>query len=155
MWSHQDSGREKKAETMEVQPVLVVEDESLIRLNLVDVLEAGGFTVLEESSGSEGIATIDAREHLCGLITDINLGSGADGWEVARHARAKFPDLAVVYITGDSAAEWSAQGVPRSLVLQKPFADAQAISAITGLLNGLSAIPAVSNPEGTGSGSST
>lgn len=133
---------------MEVQPVLVVEDEALIRLNLVDVLEAGGFTVLEQSSGSKGIAVIDEREHLCGLITDINLGSGADGWEVARHARNRFPDIAVVYITGDSAAQWSAQGVPHSLVLQKPFADAQVISAITGLLNGLAAITASPGPEG-------
>lgn len=132
---------------MEVQPILVVEDESLIRLNLVGILESGGFTVLEVSNGIEGISAIDAREHLCGLITDINLGSGADGWEIARHGRARFPDLAVVYITGDSAAHWSAQGVPRSLVLQKPFADAQVISAITGLLNGLPTVQASSDPE--------
>lgn len=140
---------------MEVQPVLVVEDESLIRLNLVDILETGGFTVLEESSGSEGIAAIDAREQLCGLITDISLGSGVDGWEVARHARARFPDLAVIYITGDSAAQWSAQGVPRSLVLQKPFADAQVISAISGLLNGLAAVQSASGPGGTEGGPTT
>lgn len=148
IWPPQGSGPDKKAETMEVQPVLVVEDETLIRVNLVDVLEAGGFTVLEGSSGSQGIAMIDAREHLCGLITDINLGSGVDGWELARHARAKFPDLAVVYITGDSAAQWSAQGVPQSLILQKPFADAQVISAITGLLNASSAAPVVSETDG-------
>lgn len=132
---------------MEVQPILVIEDESLIRLNLVDVLEAGGFTVLEASSGAEGMAAIDEREHLCGLVTDISLGSGADGWEVARHARARFPDVPVVYITGDSAAQWSVQGVPCSLVLQKPFADAQVISAISGLLNGLTAVPSASGPE--------
>jgi CheY-like chemotaxis protein len=140
---------------MEVQPVLVVEDETLIRLNLVDILEAGGFTVLDESSGLDGIATIEAREHLCGLITDINLGSGADGWELARRARARFPDLAVVYITGDGAAHWPAQGVPRSLVLQKPFADAQLISAITGLLNGLPAASAASDSEGNDNSSTT
>ena len=63
------------------------------------------------------------------------MGGGIDGWEVARHARAKFPNIAVVYITGDSAAQWSAEGVPESLVLQKPFADAQVVHAIATLLN--------------------
>lgn len=120
---------------VEVQPILVVEDETLIRLNLVDVLEAGGFTVEERSSGAASIEAIDNREHLCGLITDVNLGGGVDGWQVARHARARFPNIAVVYITGDSAERWSAEGVPDSLVLQKPFADAQVIHAVTTLLS--------------------
>lgn len=120
---------------VEVQPILVAEDETLIRLNLVDVLESGGFTVEERSSGPASIDAIDTREHLCGLITDVNLGGGIDGWEVARHARAKFPNIAVVYITGDSASQWSAEGVPESLVLQKPFADAQVVHAIATLLN--------------------
>lgn len=120
---------------MEVQPLLVVEDEPLIRLGLVDILEGGGYTVDWGANGTTGIAKIDGRDELSGLITDIKLGSGADGWELARHAREKFPCLAVVYITGDSAGEWPAQGVPNSMLLQKPFADAQILNAITTLLN--------------------
>lgn len=120
---------------MDVQPLLLVEDESLIRMDVVDVLEGGGYSVIEALNGNAGIAKIDGRDDLCGLITDINLGSDTDGWEVARHARAKFPGLAIVYITGDSAAKWPAEGVPGSIVLQKPFADAQILNAISTLLN--------------------
>lgn len=120
---------------MDLQPLLVIEDETLIRLDLVDVLEAGGYGVKDAADGSAGLAEIESRDELCGLITDINLGTDVNGWDVARHARKKFPGLAVVYITGDSASQWPAEGVPNSMVLQKPFADAQILNAITTLLN--------------------
>jgi hypothetical protein len=38
-------------------------------------------------------------------------------------------------MSGDSAREWSANGVPESIMLQKPFVLAQLITAITTLLN--------------------
>lgn len=120
---------------MHVPPLLVVEDETLIRLDLVEVLEGGGYTVAEIADSAGAIAEIDRHEELCGLVTDVNLGSGATGWDVARHARKKFPGIAVVYITGDSVGSWPAEGVPNSLILQKPFADAQIVGAITTLLN--------------------
>lgn len=132
---------------MDVQPILVIEDEPLIRVDLTDVLEQAGFTVEATVDGATAIAAIDKRDHLAGLVTDINLGSGERGWIIARHARQKFPDLAVVYITGDSAAEWNTEGVPNSVVLQKPFADAQVINAITTILNQNSIHPPVFTPS--------
>jgi DNA-binding response OmpR family regulator len=61
--------------------------------------------------------------------------SGLKGWDVARHARERNPQIAVVYVTGDSAAEWAAQGVPKSQLVPKPFAAAQLVAAVTALLN--------------------
>ena len=52
----------------------------------------------------------------------------------ARHARRRFPHLAVLYVTGDSVAEWTSEGVPNSLIMQKPYADAQLMTAIASLL---------------------
>lgn len=117
-----------------VRPLLVVDDEALIRMNLVGVLEAGGFTVHESGEGDMAIAEIDGQEILHGLVTDVNLGSAVDGWGVARHARSKFPSIGVVYTTGDSADAWPSKGVPNSILLQKPFADAQVMDAVTTLL---------------------
>ena len=70
-----------------------------------------------------------------GLITDIRLGTGPSGWDVARHARRHFPHLAVLYVTGDSMGDWAAEGVPNSIILQKPYAEAQLMTAIANLLN--------------------
>jgi len=38
-------------------------------------------------------------------------------------------------MTGDSAKNWAAQGVPDSVLLQKPFVHAQLVTALTTLLN--------------------
>lgn len=63
------------------------------------------------------------------------MGQGPSGWDIARHAREATASLPVVYMTADSAGEWSAQGVPNSILVQKPFAVAQVITAISSLLN--------------------
>jgi hypothetical protein len=47
----------------------------------------------------------------------------------------------VVYISGDSVDAWTAEGVPNSLILQKPFADAQLLSAVTTLLGAVGPQP--------------
>jgi hypothetical protein len=72
---------------------------------------------------------------LRGLITDINLGDGPDGWEVAKRGRELIPTLPVVYMSGASGQDWPPKGVPHSTLLAKPFAPAQHITAISVLLN--------------------
>lgn len=102
---------------------------------------------MEAEDGSEASEAIQNGQTLSGVITDIRLGDGPSGWDVARQARYQFPKIAVVYMTGDSAADWTAQGVPNSVLLQKPFAYAQMIAAISTLLNAVLPEPA---PGGTG-----
>ncbi|GAC1046202.1 hypothetical protein thsrh120_62090 [Rhizobium sp. No.120] len=59
----------------------------------------------------------------------------ANGWDLARRARELQPVMPVIYVTGDSAQDWAAQGVPNSVLLQKPFVHAQLVTALTTLLN--------------------
>lgn len=116
--------------------LLLAEDEPVIRLALEECLEEGGYRVLTAASGADALAIIEQRwSELSGLVTDIRLGSGPDGWQLAHRARELNPALSVVYITGDSAAQWPANGVPNSFVLQKPFADSQLLTAVSTLLN--------------------
>lgn len=116
--------------------ILVTEDESLIQALLVDALEEAGFAVIAADDGGSAIRLIDAQHaSLAGLVSDIRLGDGPDGWGVARRAREFRPDLPVVYTTGDSAADWAVNGVPKSVLVQKPFAAAQVVTAISTLLN--------------------
>ncbi|GAC1405527.1 MAG: response regulator [Novosphingobium sp.] len=116
--------------------VLVVDDEPLIALAIADALEEAGFAHELCHSGDSAMATIDDREPaFCALVTDIRLGKGPTGWDVARHARVRHAALPVVYITGDSAADHSAYGVPESVMVQKPFVAMQIITAISNLLN--------------------
>ena len=116
--------------------LLLVEDEPLLLMSARETLADGGFAVRESSGGADAMRLLDdGHREFAGLITDIRLGDGPDGWEVARHARLLKPDIAIVYTTGDSAHHWDAEGVPRSVILVKPFAEAQLLTAIAGLLN--------------------
>ena len=115
--------------------ILVVEDELLVR-DFVEVsLADAGYDVLSVDP-KDALATLNEQGATLGaLVTDIRLGSGILGWHVATHARGLHPQMPVVYMSGDCAADWLALGVPESLMLQKPFASAQLAVAVSDLLN--------------------
>jgi len=122
--------------------LLVAEDEALILFAMEQALESGGFKVVAASSGVEAIQLLsDSETPYAGLITDIRLDDGMAGWTLARKAREFVPDICVVYVTGDSAADWPANGVPGSMVLQKPVADALLLTGISTLLNERGRLP--------------
>jgi DNA-binding response OmpR family regulator len=100
-------------------------------------LADGGFATEGVSSGDEAIAKfIDEAKNYKALVTDVDLGYGQlNGWDVARRIREKEPAFPVVYVTGATAADWASQGVPNSILIQKPFAPAQLATAISNLLN--------------------
>lgn len=118
--------------------ILVVEDDHLIQSVVEEALKEGGFETIVASSGEQAAELLDSAEgKYRALVTDINLGrEKLDGWEVARHAREIDPAFPVVYMSGDSAEDWASKGVPNSIMLAKPFAPAQLVTAVAQLLNG-------------------
>lgn len=94
--------------------VLLVEDDVLVRDLVRDALEEAGFSVTTAGAGSEALEALAAAVDLRALVTDINLGPPPNGWEIATAARVANPRVAVAYMTGDSAHERSAHGVPES-----------------------------------------
>lgn len=120
----------------EPKTLLVVEDEPLVRSMIEAMLLDAGFSVRPVENGARAIELVDLIGcTIHGVVTDVRLGAGPDGWTVARHIRRRRPGLPVIYVTGDSAHEWRAEGVPESLLVQKPFVSAQITSAMTRLLN--------------------
>jgi len=117
--------------------ILLVEDDATIALLSEDALLEAGFKVELVASAAKALALLDRPDAAFkALVTDVNLGGdGPNGWDVARHAREVFPAIPVVYVTGDSAAEWTSRGVPNSILLTKPFVSAQLITAVSQLLN--------------------
>jgi CheY-like chemotaxis protein len=116
--------------------VLVAEDEALISLSIRDALEDGGYAVVTASSGEDAVEVLEGDQgRLSGLVTDIRMGSGPNGWDLAHRARQLNANIAVVYVTADSAEQRPSSGVPKSVLLQKPFAEAQLVTALSNLLN--------------------
>lgn len=116
--------------------ILVVEDEEGIQNLIEDALTEAGFASDILSSAEEALTLFhsDKRPYVA-LVTDVNLRGRLDGWHVAREVREKAPAFPVVYMTGAEAAHWAAQGVPNSILLAKPFAPAQVVTALSNLLN--------------------
>ena len=117
--------------------ILIAEDEDVIRDLLHAALEDDGYKLLMANSGEEAVKLLKKHKRAKALVTDIRLGSERKmtGWEVARQARELNPDIAVVYMSGDSAADWAVDGVPKSIMVTKPFAVSQISTALATLLN--------------------
>lgn len=97
---------------------LVVEDEWLLRMELVDELQAAGWKTLEAATGEEALAILEREPRIDFLITDIRLPGTADGWDVADRFRAAHPQNPVIYVSANpNLAERRAQG---SVFLGKP-----------------------------------
>jgi CheY-like chemotaxis protein len=116
--------------------VLVVEDDAPVQTIVEDALTDGGFEPAIAASGEEAVTLLKGiKGKYRALVTDIQLRGVMDGWEAARRAREIDPEFPIVYMTGGNAAEWPSQGVPNSILLTKPFAPAQLVTAVSQLLN--------------------
>jgi CheY-like chemotaxis protein len=111
--------------------VLVVEDEALLRLELVVELQFDGYTILEAGSGEEALIHLDDGQQIDVLITDIQLGGDLTGWEVAEKFRAACPDMLVIYTSGNAVDR--ARKVSRSAFFNKPYRTADISKVCRGL----------------------
>jgi CheY-like chemotaxis protein len=98
--------------------ILVVEDELLLRMELVDVLQDAGWNTLEAATGEAASAFLDQDEKIDFLLTDIRLGGAVDGWQVAERFREIRPDGAVVYVSANP--DLASRRVRDSVFLSKP-----------------------------------
>ena len=114
---------------VEPRLILVVDDDELVSMSLADTLREAGYAVLALNSGEEALMLIERAPELAAIVTDIRLGPGADGWEVARRAREAQPDVPVVYISGDPGSS-AARCLPGSMLLPKPFTPSQVVEAV-------------------------
>jgi DNA-binding NtrC family response regulator len=103
-----------------------------------DALIEGGFETAIAPSAEEAVTLLKSKVmDYRALVTDINLTGRMSGWDVARLAREIDPAFPVVYMTGAAGVEWASRGVPNSILLEKPFAPMQVVTAVSQLLNAI------------------
>lgn len=79
--------------------VLVVEDEERVRNLSVASLRELGYTVVHASSGEEALQKLANKPAVTLLFTDIVM-PGMSGRKLADEAKARYPELKVLYTTG-------------------------------------------------------
>lgn len=116
--------------------ILVLDDEQLVLAHIASSLRDGGFPVRPVSCSQDAMAIIEAHRgrDLGALVTDINMPA-PDGWSVALRVRELNPDLPVIYVSGAGFQDWPSKGVPNSRMLQKPFAPAELVAAVSQLVD--------------------
>src|SRR3989440_11947962 len=108
--------------------ILVVDDDSDLRLTLCEYLESRNFTVTSARNGAEAVALIQSRKHTFDIIfTDLMMPPGPDGMEVLKAAKQLNPLSYVVVMTGYSSIETAIESIRCGAFdyLTKPFKLAQ------------------------------
>lgn len=111
--------------------VLIIEDDFLIRTCLVEFLQDSGLDVREAGNCSEAMDWIASEQKLDALVADMNLPDG-DGMSLSHHARDRWPDLPVIYISGhgDLRRDETSGDPARDRFISKPYSLATILKAL-------------------------
>lgn len=115
--------------------VLLVEDEADVRDIVAEILRRAGHTVHVANGLASTVTLLDGglgRVDL--LLTDLVL-PGGNGFDVAKHVRARYPEIPVLFMSGYSESVFSG-GASVEHLLQKPFTSATLLDTIHRLLDG-------------------
>jgi CheY-like chemotaxis protein len=101
--------------------ILLVEDETLVRLHVADHLRSRGFRVYEAANGAEALDIAMVKTVIDLVFSDVALPD-MDGFALARRIRADRPAVPVVFASGhaDIAAAAASFG-PETHVFSKPY----------------------------------
>lgn len=117
------TGRGKK------QTVLVVEDETFIRLDAVEVLEEAGYEAIEARTGDEALAILQVRRDIDLVWTDVNMPGSINGLDLSKWIAVERPDIGVVITSG--MVRPAASSLPsKTLFFDKPYSFEQILGAI-------------------------
>jgi two-component system cell cycle sensor histidine kinase/response regulator CckA len=117
--------KEKPGELWGTGTILLVEDEAMVRAVAERALERQGYRVLTATNGEEALellGTIDSEsEKIDLLISDVVMPT-MDGPTLVRHARERFPDLPILFMSGYAEEQLRRSiDLDRIAFLPKPF----------------------------------
>ena len=117
--------------------VLLVEDLPVVRRTIRRLLEGGGHRVVEAASADDALAVFSENPGAVDLVlTDVALGSGGFGPDLARHITSVRPDLPVIFMSAfgaDLGGQALTEGVD---FIAKPFGPERLAAVIAARLAG-------------------
>jgi two-component system, cell cycle sensor histidine kinase and response regulator CckA len=121
--------------TPATETVLLVEDQSVVRRLVREILERDGYTVLEAETPEHALATADEPGDIDLLLTDVVMPR-MSGPEIARALGGVRDDLKVLYMSGHSDLAVVQRGLlePGTAFIQKPFRARELTDKVRALL---------------------
>jgi diguanylate cyclase (GGDEF)-like protein/PAS domain S-box-containing protein len=130
-------GEQSSRFTLELEPprplrVLAVDDEPMMTKAVVRMLKPSGHLVSVAGSGEEALQML-AEQTFDVVVSDMGMGAGMNGWELAEAVRSRWPEVRFLLATGWGAAvdpgEARSKGI--EAVLSKPYRPIDLLQALT------------------------
>ncbi|HEY5049061.1 MAG TPA: response regulator [Rhizomicrobium sp.] len=109
--------------------VLVVEDETLLRLNAIQIIKDAGYEVIEAADADAAIAILESRSDIGIVFTDIQMPGSMDGLKLANAIRGRWPPVRLILTSGKTVPkpdEFPSDG----RFIGKPYTSAQLLSVV-------------------------
>lgn len=113
--------------------VLVVEDESLIRLSAVQFVEEAGFDALEAGNADEAIALLESRTDIKLVFSDVHMPGRMDGLKLVAYIRDRWPPVLLIVASGFAVVAESDLPVGTSF-FRKPYLEGAIVAEMKRLL---------------------
>ncbi|HSH95034.1 MAG TPA: response regulator [Roseimicrobium sp.] len=114
--------------------ILVVEDETFVRMDAVEMLRDAGFDILEAVNADEAMRLLVQHSDIRLIFTDIDMAGSINGLELATIARKRWPPVRIVLTSGHYKVQ--AGDLPEGArFFSKPYQPAQIIDAVRELIN--------------------
>lgn len=109
--------------------VLVVEDETFVRMDVVEMLCTAGFDILEAANADEAIRLLECNSDIRLVFTDIDMPGSMNGLKLSAAVRNRWPPIRIIATSGHFKIQ--AGDLPEDArFIPKPYQPAQIISAI-------------------------
>lgn len=118
------------------ETILIVDDDAVVRTIVRRNLVNAGYRIAEAAGGEEALTCIQ-RQPIHLVVTDMAM-PGMDGRQLSEHLGKTFPDVPIIFMSGDARPERT----PLGPWLSKPFTGEQLVSTVRAVLQTRSSGPA-------------
>lgn len=126
-----------KEKVLQGTKILLVEDESAVRMLVRKLLEMLGCSVIEAKSGRQALELWpDIQDEITLVVSDIVMPEGVSGWDLARELRKNRPDVGILLTSGycESPDDHGLGNDSQVAFLQKPYESRNLESTLSALL---------------------
>ncbi len=115
-----------------ITTVLIVDDEDLVRMVGSDILQDGGFRVLEAANASQALQCLETVAEVRVLFTDVNMPGSPDGLGLAQLVHERWPRVKILVASG--AVKPGPGDLPdEGLFLSKPYRADELLALVNSL----------------------
>jgi len=108
-------------DTPSVQTVLLVEPDSAARIVLADYLRGCGYKVIEATTYEDALTVLQHATDIDIVFSEVKLPGPHDGFHLAQHVRAQYPNTDVILSSSESVAAKKADDLCGHGPLEKPY----------------------------------